>query len=238
MLISKASFNVNTLVVVVVVVPLYRDFASGAKTLDIRPTPYTVKQISEPFPGGCGRMFSNCSFWLRSLFSTAFHRNRKQSCLVPLHSFLSSAVAFGAFSSCNTHTNSLLRSFLSQQSLCFPMEETGLAAAVACMYIIFFITFISKLFNAGTRTHKKIPVGADCCCFVRLQNSHFYLESAQHTTSDGWRNILSCLFHSSRDDTDRKNRTGLLLIKFRQYPKTIVPADRMRTSSCLALAFF
>lgn len=56
---------------------------------------------------------------------------------------------------------------------------------------------------------QKIPVGADCCCFVRLQNSHFYLESAQHTTSDDWRNILSCLFHSSRDDTDRKNRTGL-----------------------------
>lgn len=234
MLISKASFNVNTLVVVVET--LYRDSASGAKTLDIRPIPYTVKQISEPFPGAAGECFQIAVFDCDLYFLPLFIEIENNPAL-PFHSFLSSAVAFGAFSSCNTHTNSLLRSFLSQQSLCFSMEETGLLRL--SRVCIFLLLLFSKLFNAGTRTHTKTLVGADCCCFVRLQKSHFYLESAQHTTSDSG-NILSCLFHSSRDDTDRKRRTGQ--INFRQFPKTtvgsFVRSNRMRTSPCLALAFF
>lgn len=118
-------------------------------------------------------MLSKCRFRSRSLFSAAFHRNRKQSCLA--FSLLSSAVAF---SSCNTHTNPLLWSFLSQQSLLFA-EGNWPAAAVACMYILL---LFSKLFDAGICAHThtlKDPSGSrlllfgDCKIHTFISKVHY-----------------------------------------------------------------
>lgn len=139
MLISKASFNVNTLVVVVV---------HFTVTLPQKRKHWTYGQfrtlwnkLRNLFPGAAGKCFQSADF-IFCRFSS------KSKTILPCRftTLLSSAVAF---SSCNTHTNSLLRSCLSQQSLLFD-ERNWPAAAVACMYVLF-----SKLLNAGigTNTH-------------------------------------------------------------------------------------
>lgn len=197
MLISKASFNVNTLVVVVV------HFTVTLSQQREHWIPYALcnkfRNLFQEQRANVFKVQISIAIFIFCRFSS-----KSKTILPCLFTLLSSAVAF---SSCNTHTNPLLWSFLSQQSLLFD-EGNWPAAAVACILLLFFLSSSMRVF-VQTRTHWKTPVGADCCCFVGLQNSHFYLETALHTTSES-RNILSCLFHSSRDDTDnKKNRTGL-----------------------------
>lgn len=160
-------------------------------------------------------------FWTRSLFSAAFRRNRKQSCLALPSlslSLLSSAVAVGVFFPLQ-HSHKPAPVIVSFAAVLAFVEGTWPAAAVACMYILllFFLSSSMRVF-VQTRTHWETPVGADCCCFVWLQNSHLYLESALHTTPE-WRKILSCLFHSSGDDTDKKKIRAGLDDKFLPIPK-------------------
>lgn len=184
---------------------LYRDSdVSEGETLDIRPIPYTETN-SEPF---C-KVFANCRFRSRSLFSSCFPSKSKTilPCLFSLFCLLLLPLVY--LSPCNTHTSPRLWSFLSQGSLCFLFGGTWPAAAVACMYILwlFFLSSPMRVF-VQTRTHSQTPVGADCCCFVWLQNSHLYLESALHTTSE-WRKILSCFFTAPGMTLIEKTRAGL-----------------------------
>lgn len=145
MLISKASFNVNTLVVVART--LYRDSdASEGETLDIRPIPYTLKQIRNLF---C-KMFANCRFRSRSLFSSCF--SSKSKTILPCRAFSLSSVFFCCCLWCIfplatlTQAHACDRFFRSSLSVLFVWRDL---ACCGCRVYVYFITFFSKLSYAG-----------------------------------------------------------------------------------------
>lgn len=147
MLISKASFNVNTLVVVVVVVVVHF-FTVTLMSQEGKHWTYgrfrTLQQIRRPFPGATRKcLLQIFDRDLQFSFLAAFRRNRKQSCLClfALFFWMSSAVAFWRFFPLATLTQARACDRFFHSRLCFLLKETWPAAAVACMYILWLFFF-------------------------------------------------------------------------------------------------
>lgn len=155
MLISKASFNVNTLVVVVV------HFTVTLSQQREHWIPYALcNRISEPFTGAAGECFQSADFD-RDLYFLPLFIEIENNSASPFHS---SVFCCCFFLLQHSHKPA---SLIVSLAAVFAFRWRKLACC-GCRVYVYFITFFSKLFNAGicADTHTlKDPSGSRLLLF-------------------------------------------------------------------------
>lgn len=170
MLISKASFNVNTVGYYFAVAWICCTTAEGKHLGKFLLRHWSKIRVGFFVVGKT--VFATCRFLIAQIIfsSLVSSGNRKQSCLMflcylpLLLLLLLLLMLLLSFPLCNTHTILL--------SCFFCLSCFGCCVSVACSFAFYFFLRPLLWVFVQTRTHtgKSLPTLQDCCCFWWLQN--------------------------------------------------------------------